>query len=271
MGFNESEAIVEEQFDVGDSPALSLGTVSGRVSIRRSSEQTIRVHARKYGRAHAVENTRIEFSRLGDMVNVRTSTNSRGLVGGNSICSVDFDVSVPRGCRIQVETVSADVDVREIGAAAEIKTVSGQISLDEASESSHITTVSGGFTGHALEGVLHLMTVSGSSTITDSRLSEFEVESVSGGITLETELLSTGRYRAKTVSGGVRLQVPSGTGITVQMGSVSGKIQSELPSTVEKVGFGSWQGEINGGGAALHLISVSGSVTISGAGAPVPA
>jgi DUF4097 and DUF4098 domain-containing protein YvlB len=271
MGFSESEAIVEEQFLVEDSPALSLGTVSGRVTIRRSSEQTIRVHARKYGRAHAVENTRIEFSHEGDVVNVRTKSESRGLLGGDSICSVDFDVSVPRGCRIQVDTVSADVDVREIGAAAEVKTVSGQVSLDEASESSSITTVSGGFTGHSLEGVLHLITVSGSSNITDSRLSEFDVESVSGGITLETELLSTGRYRAKTVSGGVRLQIPAGTGITVHMESVSGRIHSELPSTVEKVGFGNWHGKINGGGAVLQLNSVSGSVTISGTGALVPA
>jgi hypothetical protein len=271
MGIRESEAIVEEQFPVGDSPGLSLDTVSGRVTIRRSTERLIRVHARKYGRQDAVDNTRIEFSSEGDVLKVHTRSESRSILGGDRLCSVDFDVSVPSGCRIQVQTISAEVDIREIGGAVEVKTVSGGIFVDESAGSSVITTVSGGFTGHVLEGTLRLTAVSGNSRVTDSRLDEFEVESVSGSIELATALHATGRYRANTVSGDLRLHVPDETGITVHLGTVSGHIHSELPSTVRKVGFSNWQGEINGGGAELHLSSVSGNVTVSGAGAATPA
>jgi Putative adhesin len=271
MGSSESESIIEQQFPVGEGPGVSLDTVSGRVTIRASEERFIRVRARKYGRPEAVGNTDIEFSSEGDLLTVRTKGRSGGILGGDGVCSVDFDLSVPRGCRIHVHTVSASVDIRAVGGAVDIHTVSGSVFLDEATDSSSIHTVSGSCNGHSLEGELRLNTVSGSAAISSSHLHVFELESVSGSITLETALALSGRYRAKTVSGAVRLQVPDDTGITVHLGSVSGRIHSELPSALEKVGFGGWHGEINGGGAELHVNSVSGSVTITGAGAPVPA
>jgi DUF4097 and DUF4098 domain-containing protein YvlB len=270
MGTDETEAIVEEQFPVGGNPEFSLGTVSGRVSIGLSSEPVIRVRARKYGRRHAVENTRLEFSREADVVTVRTRSESRGIPGRDTVCSVDFDVSVPRGCRLVVDTVSADVNIQGIGGAVDVHTVSGRVSLDTASESISMTTVSGNVTGHGLDGTLRLATVSGNTLITDSTFGQFEVESVSGRLELQTALSSTGRYRATTVSGGLKFQVPDGKGVTVHLASVSGRIHSELPSAIDKHAFGKWQATINGGGAELNLNTVSGNVTIAPLGAPVP-
>lgn len=270
MGMDESEAIVEEQFSVESNPEFSLGTVSGRVSIEPSSEPVIRVRARKYGRRHAVENTRIEFSRERDVVTVRTKSESRGILGRDTVCSVDFDISVPPGCRIGVDTVSADVDLRGIGGALDVHTVSGRVSVDTASDSVSITTVSGDVTGHVLDGMLRLATVSGNALITDSTFGELEVESVSGRLELQAALSPAGRYHATTVSGGLKFQIPDGTGVTVHLASVSGRIDSDLPSRIEKLGFGAWQATINGGGAELHLNSVSGNVSIASLGAPVP-
>ena len=269
MGTDQSEAVVEEQFPVGGSPELSLGTVSGRVSIVPSNEPVIRVHARKYGRPHAVDNTRIEFSRQGDAVTVRTRPLSRGILGGSTVCAVDFDVSVPQGCLVQVDTVSAGIDIRGIGGSVDVHTVSGRVSLDAASESTSITTVSGEVLGRDVQGRLCLTSVSGDARITDSSLSGFGVESVSGRVELETELSSTGPYRASTVSGGLKLHLPEDTRITVHLSSVSGRINSDLPATIDKLGFGKWQATINGGGTDLHLNSVSGNVTIAPLGAPV--
>jgi DUF4097 and DUF4098 domain-containing protein YvlB len=271
MVMSETEAVVEEQFSVGDSPELSLGTVSGRVSIEPSSEPVIRVRALKHGRASAVENTAVEFSRDGDAVSVRTKSVSRKILGGDTVCSIDFDVQVPRGCVLRIDAVSADVDVRGIGGAVDAHTVSGRVDLDNASESISVRTVSGRLTAHGLNGVLRLNTVSGDALITDSSLSEFEVESVSGALQLETSLSATGRYRARTVSGGIEVRIPHDIGVTVHLTSVSGRIRSELPSSIEKVGFGNWHATISGGGSELRLNSVSGNVTIAQIGAPVPA
>jgi hypothetical protein len=269
MGPDDSEAMVEEQFPVGDSPELSLGTVSGRVSIGLSSEPILRVRARKYGRPQAVENTRIEFSREGDVVTVRTKSVSRGILRGNPLCAVEFDVSVPRGCRVGVDAVSADVDLQGIGGSVDVHTVSGRVSVDTASESISITTVSGDITGHGLQGILRLTTVSGNARLTDSSLTGFEVESVSGRVQLEIDLSSTGPYRASTVSGGLKLHLPEDARATVHLSSVSGRINSELPASIDQLGFGRWQATINAGGTDLHLNSVSGNVTIAPLGVPV--
>ena len=95
---------------------------------------------------------------------------------------------------------------------------------------------------------------------------------MSGRIELESPLCPSGRYSMKTVSGEMRLHVPADTGATVTLRSVSGRLQSGLPSTVEKIGFGSWRGAINAGGTHLDFESVSGNVEIvaSAATAPVP-
>lgn len=271
MSMDETESIVEERFPVGDSPELSLGTVSGRVSVEPSSESVIRVRARQYGPQEAVENTRVEFSRQGDLVSVRTRNISSQPLGGKSICSVDFDVLVPPGCALRIDTVSAGVDVRDIRGTAELHTVSGNVRLDTASETSSISTVSGEISADALDGALHLSTVSGDAHITHSALNEFVIESVSGRVYLETPLSTDGNFRAKTVSGGIELHIPDSSGVTVHLASVSGRIQSDLPSNIEKVGFGDWRATINGGGTDVHFNSVSGGVTIAPLGVPVPA
>lgn len=271
MAMDETEAVIEEQFPVGDNPELSLRTVSGRVFVERSPESVIHIRARKYGRTQAVENTRVEFSREGDVVTVRTRSSSQGTSGENSICSVDFDVLVPQGCRLEIDTVSAGIEVRGIGGSANLHTVSGRVGLDTAAGAISLSTISGEVSAHALHGVLRLSTVSGDALIADSNLNEFELESVSGRLQLETSLPAGGRYRATTVSGGIKLQIPDGIGVTVHLASVSGRIHSDLPSSIEKVGFGDWRATINGGGAELRLNSVSGSVTIAQLGAPVPA
>lgn len=269
MGNSETEAIIEEEYSVGSHPAFSLDTVSGRATIRCSDVRGIRVHARKYGRPEAVQNTHIEFSLEGDLLTVHTRGKRRGIGVWKSVCAVDFDIWVPRGCRLSVNTVSAAVDIQGVGATAAVTTVSGSIGIDSASDVTSITTVSGDVTGRSLEGKLQLMSVSASSAIWDSRLSDFDVESVSGSVELETELFPTGRFRVKTVSGEISLHIPDGTGITVHVGSISGRINSALQTSLEAAGFGRWQGKINGGGAELRLESVSGNVTIERARIPM--
>jgi hypothetical protein len=76
-------------------------------------------------------------------------------------------------------------------------------------------------------------------------------------------LIAGQHYFAKTVSGDLHVLVPEGTGVTVQMKSVSGSVKSELPAEIIKAGRRSWQGRINGGGATLEMQSVSGDLRVA--------
>jgi DUF4097 and DUF4098 domain-containing protein YvlB len=91
---------------------------------------------------------------------------------------------------------------------------------------------------------------------------EFNCQTVSGDLTLDTPLQPASHNVARTVSGNLHLRVPAGTGATVQMKSVSGTVRSDLPAEIIRSGRRHWQGRINGGGAEVELTTVSGDLTV---------
>ncbi|HEX6510352.1 MAG TPA: DUF4097 family beta strand repeat-containing protein [Chloroflexota bacterium] len=263
MAQQATEEVVEQEFAVGEEPSLFLRNISGRVSIRASEEGVIRVRAVKHGRADDVQHTHIHLQQAGNAVHVETKSEEHGRFGQGSVCSVDYDVTVPHRCIPEVTTVSADVDLHGTAASATVETVSGIVSVADISGTGRFQTVSGDITARDVRGTLHLHTTSGSADLGTAELESFDLHSISGTITVETPLQGGGTYRAQTVSSDVRLRVPEMQGISVHLHSVSGRVFSDLPASIDKVGFGDWNATINGGGPDVWMSSVSGGLRIT--------
>lgn len=265
---------VEDQWNVGEPAELELSNVTGHVTVRGGDEPMIRMHARKHGRDRAVENTRIETEQDGNRVIIKTRPGPEGmgrLVNlGNNMCAVDYELTVPRDCRVEVHTVSGSIDVESLAAPVKLQTVSGPITVQAISAAASVSTVSGKIQGRQIAGTLSLHTTSGGTQIRESQLDGFTLHTVSGGAVLETPLTPGAHYYAKTVSGSVRVVVPANTGVTVQMKSVSGSVHTDLPAEITRSGRRSWQGRINGGGATLEMQSVSGSLHLENGGGEAP-
>lgn len=259
----EAEAL-ERTFDVGPHGEISVSNVSGKVTIRGANVSTITIRATKRGSRRRMEHTRIETEHTGDRVSVRTRGEHAALAGvrGN-VCSVDYDIEVPSSCEVQVEGVSADVSVRFINGDVGVKAVSGDIDIEGTKGRCSIITVSGDVRARTLTGELELRTTSGDATVRSSRLQRFNLNTVSGDLSIETPLTTGEHYLARTTSGDLRIAVPEGTGATVQMKSVSGDVSSDLPAQIIKSSRRNWQGRINGGGANVEMNSVSGDLRIS--------
>jgi DUF4097 and DUF4098 domain-containing protein YvlB len=256
--------MMDKTFEVGSNGELSVTNVSGSIAITGTDSTVITVHATKRGSRRRIENTRIEIEHVGNRVSLKTRGDHAGPIGvrGN-VCSVDYDIQVPRACAIQAEGVSADISVRHIRGDISIKAVSGDIDIAQISGECSVTTVSGDITANALEGELRLRTTSGDATIRASLVPRFNLNTVSGDLSIDTPLTPGEHYLAKTVSGDLRIAVPAGTGATVQMKSVSGDVASDLPAEIIKSSRRSWQGRINGGGANVEMHSVSGDLRIT--------
>lgn len=117
---------------------------------------------------------------------------------------------------------------------------------------------------------IRVSAVDGAATLSglrpETRLSlvsgQAQVEALEGD--LEFNLVSTpqGHYHFHTVSGDVVLAVPPGTRSTAIGESVSGRVRSDLPASVERQGFGSWRATVNGGGVEIRFNSVSGDLIL---------
>ena len=255
---------VEQQFEVGDSPSLSVVNVSGEVTITAGDTSVIKIRAGKHGSRRRMASTDVQITREGDRVTAETRAGQRGTWNlGRNVSRVDYDIIVPRGCRVFVKTVSADVRTSGTGAPVEIETVSGDVNVDDAAGESKLTTISGDVRIRRLIGSLMARTTSGDLTVDDSQLRRFHLNSVSGDFRLDTPLTANEHYYAKTVSGDLLLSVPENTGAIVQLKTVSGDVQTDLPAEIIKSGRRNWQGRINGGGANVEMQSVSGDLHIA--------
>lgn len=154
-----------------------------------------------------------------------------GWWGGERVGDSDITVLVPRGASLEVESVSAEIDIEGLqGADLEVESVSGSVRLDSAPARLAVETVSGAqhLTSPARD--IRVETVSGSIEVSGAGPDTLRAETVSGDVTLRLSQL-TGDVSAETVSGGIRLALGAGLARRARIESMSGAVELNLPRT----------------------------------------
>ena len=159
-GFEESG---EEQHD--DFPGkrnLLVKSVSGDLEVTRGEESGVGI------------------SYSGGMVKVRSSGDQvvvRTMAG-------DVSATVPVDGRLELEVVSGDVSVSEVGSRIEVKTVSGDVDINHTSGDTQVKTVSGDVGLDRIAGSLTVETRSGDVDIVPSGPISGRVFTVAGDVTV---------------------------------------------------------------------------------------
>lgn len=138
---------------------------------------------------------------------------------------------VPKGTRLAVSTVSADLAVTGVRGVQRLNTVSGDLRTQAFDESVSTRSVSGDITlsGQGGKAAVTSDNVSGNSVITGIRGS-FDGETVSGDI--DVTIGAAERLNAKTVSGDLRASAELTSAARVSLGSVSGEISLAIKPPV---------------------------------------
>lgn len=137
-----------------------------------------------------------------------------------------YEVRIPRGVRLEGQTVNGGLTVSGVDTPARLSTVNGSISFD-------------GVGAHDLE------TVNGAI---EARFTRAEW---------------TGTVRLTTVNGGITLSLPAGANLTLEGETMNGGVNSDFPVTMQgKWGPRSFRGTIGEGGRTLKITTVNGGVTV---------
>jgi len=258
-----SQETLEGSFEVAAPARLKLSNISGSVDIQPGDEGVILVTAVKHLDSGDPKRTEIRMEQAEDgSVSVETYFNT-GIWEFSRLskpCKVDYVVRTPRGCSLRVSCVSSTTAIQGLEGDLKISSVSGSLSLSELSGDLKVNTVSGDVSGEMLSGPLRLETVSGDVHLNAANLPSVDGSTVSGDISIQTPL-ADGPYRFNSVSGDVQLVVPGDTRCTARLTSLSGNIRTSLPATRQRRN-GARVVEIQGGGAKIHLSSVSGDLRI---------
>jgi Putative adhesin len=161
-----------------------------------------------------------------------------------------IELDIPRGVRLVVSTLSADVEVREISGSVEVRSTSGDVQLSDIPGRAIVesisgdvrstgsgtllraTTVSGDLRVREARGELDLHTTSGDVSVSGERIARFAAESMSGDIQFDGLLTSDARVQISTHSGDVTLRVPDGARGELSLSTFNGELIAGGPLTM---------------------------------------
>jgi hypothetical protein len=262
-----SEDSIEKTFQVSTPARVIISNIRGSIIVHPGSAGVVQVKAEKHG---GFDNGRyaIEMEQDADgTVHIETQGNEAMFGFLSHPPKVDYTLQVPQDVHLDASGVSSSVNVSGLKGVFKLKTVSGDIELADLSGALKLNTVSGGTSGERLSGPLELDSVSGRVKMQESNFPNADASTVSGDMFLQTAL-SDGPYSFGSVSGDVRMLVPADTRCSAELKSVSGSIRSSLPATATSLRHGLKVTQIQGGGTAIRLKSVSGSLSIETEGVP---
>lgn len=139
----------------------------------------------------------------------------------------DLRVMVPKGSRVTVTAVAADIDVRDVLGALRIQSVSGDLDLDVFEEDVEAKTVSGDFRirGHDQEALVTVTSVSGDGEV-DGIRGELVAQSVTGNLEVEGREMS--RSRLRTTNGDIDLAFSFAPGARLDMEAINGDLHLDI-------------------------------------------
>ena len=178
----------------------------------------------------------------------------------------DLEIRVPVGCRLEVKTVSADIDASDLSGEGRFQSVSGEVTVATSGPSLRAKSVSGDVLIRSAGPRVEANTVSGTLTARMPTLHEGDFESVSGDIRIEAEIAAKGRVEAQTVSGDVELRLPATVGADFEVHSFSGGIRNDFGPEARRTseyGPGRELEFSNGDGSArIYVKTLSGGVRL---------
>jgi len=236
---------------IGATGALNLSNVSGDIDIRATEGDEVVVRARGRGRNEWLP---INVRRADNMLSIEIDQRGPNfnLFGRNNV-EVEFDVTLPRGARVEINSVSGDIQAFGTLGDQSYRSVSGDIILNR------------------VGGRVNATTVSGDAAVRADEPMETDVTSTSGDLEISGPLLRASKLR--TVSGDVQVRGGFEPGAMHGIETVSGDVDIESAGglTVEvrkgiDLGGGPKQRVIGDGAARLRFRSLSGDLHVMGIG-----
>lgn len=147
----------------------------------------------------------------------------RGKYGRSDEEDAILTLRVPKGVRLIIDTVSADINVNGVRGQQDLESVSGDVDTQAFDASVSLSSVSGDVTvtGQGGRAVVSTENVSGSVTASGLR-GDYRGEVVSGNI--NAEVAAVERLIANSVSGDIEVRAALAEAARVDMESISGTV-----------------------------------------------
>lgn len=269
---------IDRSLPTGATPSVEISSVQGRVTVSAWDQQEVKVTG-------TIENDETKFEFSGDQSHVVIKVRPKsGKNHGHD--EVILDIKVPAGAAIDVNTVSANIDVRGVRGVQQLEAVSGDVTTTAYDEEIDVRTISGdavvngtGGNGRVdaqsvsgdvkvrgVNGELQARSVSGKLELDLGTIARLQLETVSGDVTADLTLADGARFEAESVSGAVEVRFGKPVNGDFDIESFSGDIDNcfgPKGSRKNKYAPGTELRFTQGSGnARVSLETLSGDITV---------
>jgi len=230
-------ADINESLDAAADGTVAISNIAGSVDVEGWSRNEVEVTG---DLGDDVEE--LIFERDGDEIEIRVKTGRRN---SHDIDS-DLIVKVPQASSLEINTVSADIDIADVtgeqrlesvsgditteahGADMDVNSVSGDLEVegDNKSIRSRLSTVSGDIDTDNLAGEIGAESVSGDLLAANGVFSRAVMGTVNGDIVFHARLLDEGRLDIETVNGSVDVEFAGDVSARFDIETFNGDIRN---------------------------------------------
>jgi DUF4097 and DUF4098 domain-containing protein YvlB len=230
-------APINESMDASADGTVSISNVSGSVDVQGWSRNQVEITGELGGDVEE-----LIFERDGDEIEIKVKARRRH----SSDIESDLIVKIPQGSALEVNTVSADIDVVEVGGEQSLESVSGDVATeahasdidvnsvsgdlevegDNQSMRSRLSSVSGDIDAENLAGEVEMESVSGDLVVANGVFSRASLGAVNGEIVFHAQLLNDGRLDIETVNGGVDVEFSGDVSARFDIETFNGAIRN---------------------------------------------
>jgi hypothetical protein len=311
LGLSPNSSMAKEKYEEKFEKTVSLAkdgkvylkNLSGDIDVKTWDRSEVKIDAVKISKHSSMDKAKeyaglvtIEVIEEGSTLSIVTKYPKNG--PKNMSVSVDFNLTIPSGATADINSVSGDLTLADIGGAAKAETVSWNVTLEKvdgtlkakttsgnvivmgAAKGAYCKSVSGSVRVddvigdaelHTVSGTIKAGSVKGSITaentsgdvkltdVTDAKM--IKAKTLSGDVDYAGVVYSDGSYNFRSHSGDVNLAIPSNAAFDLEAQTFSGSIESDFEITlVGKISKKELKGSVNGGGATLEIKTFSGDV-----------
>jgi DUF4097 and DUF4098 domain-containing protein YvlB len=261
---------------------VDLSLVSGKITVRGWELPDVKILA-------STGNGALRFDATANRVTLRVD--QEGALG-RSMVDASYDVSVPRGTRLRLQsasgnvtasgsqgeiaatTVSGAIDVSGGRRQVTLESVSGPIRASQLAGDLRAQNVSGSVRAENVSGRIEAWTVRGGIRLIGLRSNDVRAETASGEIVYAGRVATGGTYDFESHSGPIRLTIPPNPGAHFRLETVSGVVQADVPVDTVPAAAGRKRGRveftIGDGRAKVTARTFSGRIFVkSGADASI--
>ena len=230
---------IDEAIDSKGVNVVTIENLSGEVTIIGWNKASVTVEGELDDKAE-----KLIFEKEGNTINIKVKLPSHG--NWNSKGS-ELTIHMPSDLRINFESVSSDVELRNLDSDIRAKTVSGDIKATKLSERIELISVSGNIKTSELQGKISLTTISGNIDDKNS-FGRLQLQAVSGEITSQSKahevfvnnvtgnselnLAEVDELKMSSVSGDTDVSLHLQNNGVVKASSVSGSVKFDFQNDV---------------------------------------